>query len=119
MQTDNGDASQPIIALGVVLIAIGVGVAIWALTLLHTFLNEPESVPLVEQVLLGLEDDQDIIAITEDDEGLTFRGSNGMRRLVFGILALALFITLGNIISAFISGGAKVIKVGRAKSSGE
>lgn len=119
MQRNDDNSSQGLVALGVVLVVIGVAVGIWALTLLHTLLYDPGSVPLVEQVLLDLDDNEEILAINERQDGVSFNASSGMRRLVLGILALTLFITLGSIISAFISGGAKVIRVGRPARAGD
>jgi hypothetical protein len=93
---------------GGLLIVFGVMLGVWVVNLVRTAMFEPETIPLLEFVVDRIDDGADVHLEKEGDE-LTVRGSRSVFQL---ILVGSLFLAVGGIVHAALSGGVALVGIG-------
>jgi hypothetical protein len=110
MQSD--DRWRTLSLIGIILIVIGVAIALWAISIVYTIINNPDEVPLISRILGDLGDEEKLITLTEEDGDLSVTTTSTARGVLLLIFFLFLFGSLGTIVSGLISGGVKVLTAG-------
>ena len=111
---NSAEGSRYLVGLGVVLILIGAAIGIWAVLLIHEALYHPSNIPLIGRALDAVVSASESFEVTKGPTEVVWRGSNSFRLLALAILVAAVVGSLGAIISALISGGSKVVALGRS-----
>ena len=108
-QYPSEDRTRIVTVVGAALIVLGVGIALWAVSLIYGIINNPDDIPLVARILADVGSGDEVISIEETDDGFTLFGSDTARGLILlGFLAF-LFGSLGGIVNALITGGVRLI----------
>jgi hypothetical protein len=108
-QYQTEDRMKVIAIAGAALIILGVGIALWVVSLVYDIINDPEDIPLVARILADVGSGDEIFSFEETDDGFTLFGSDTTRGIVLlGFLAF-LFGALGGIVNALITGGVRLI----------
>jgi len=109
MRYYDGDRAGILMVVGAALIVLGVGIALWAVSLVYGIINNPEEVPLVARILTDVGSGDEVFSVEETDDGFTLRGSDTARGIVLMAFLVFLFGALGGIVNALISGGVRIV----------
>lgn len=111
LQSDERD--QMLTLVGVVLIVVGVAIALWAVSVVYTIINNPDQVPLISRILGDLGQDEKLITLREVEGDLSVATSSTGRGIILLVFFLFLFGSLGGIVRGLITGGAKILTAGK------
>ena len=103
------DSMRIVTVVGAALIILGVGIALWAVTLIYGIINEPEDIPLVATIIADIGSGDEVISIEETDDGFTVMGSDTGRGIILLAFLAFLFGALGGIVNALITGGVRLV----------
>jgi len=103
------DRMRIITVVGAALIVLGVGIALWAVSLVFEIIHKPDDIPLVARILTDVGSGDEIFSIDERDDGFTLTGSDSARGFVLLGFLVFLFGSLGGIVNALISGGVRIV----------
>ncbi len=111
-------AAIVLVPLGLVVIFAGLCLGGWLVSVVHGLLYHPDQVPLVSKVLELIQKD-DVVFQAVQENGTTRYEGAGVRYGILLALLVIVFIAIGSVIKACLSGGAAIINAGLGQRTGE
>ena len=117
-QSSDGMSPVSLVLLffGLAILFVGLGLALWLITIGYQAIYHPDQVPLVGKVLVLLEKDDAFFEQVKTDTGVRYEGF-GIRYGVLLLLLIVALATLGIAIRGFIYAGTSLIQVALGKPS--
>jgi len=117
-QSSDGMSPVSLVLLffGLAILFVGLGLALWLITIGYQAIYHPDQVPLVGKVLVLLEKDDAFFEQVKTDTGVRYEGF-GIRYGVLLLLLIVALATLGIAIRSFIYAGTSLIQVALGKPS--
>ena len=106
--------SLVLLFFGLAILFVGLGLALWLITIGYQAIYHPDQVPLVGKVLVLLEKDDAFFEQVKTDTGVRYEGF-GIRYGVLLLLLIVALATLGIAIRSFIYAGTSLIQVALGK----
>jgi hypothetical protein len=100
-----------LVPLGLVVIFSGLCLGLWVVSLAYTMLYHPDQVPLVKQVFDLIQKDDVVFQAVQEDGTTRFEGA-GVRYGILLSLLFVVFIAIGSVVKAFLTGGKAILDVG-------
>jgi hypothetical protein len=100
-----------LVPLGLVVIFAGLCLGLWVVSLAYSMLYHPDQVPLVKQVLDLIQKDDVVFQAVQENGTTRFEGA-GVRYGILLSLLFVVFIAIGSVVKAFLSGGKAILDVG-------
>jgi hypothetical protein len=107
-----------LVPLGLVLIFAGLCLGLWFVSIAYNMLYYPDSVPLVSKVLELIQKDDVVFQAVQENGTTRFEGA-GVRYGILLALLFVVFIAIGSVIKAFLTGGKAIIDVGLGRKPDE
>jgi len=104
-------AAVALVPIGLVVIFAGLCLGGWLVSVVHGMLYHPDQVPLVSEVLKLIQKDDVVFQTVQEDKTTRFEGA-GVRYGILLALLFIVFIAIGSVIKACLSGGAAIMNAG-------
>lgn len=104
-------AAVILVPLGLVVIFAGLCLGLWLVSVAYNMLYHPDQVPLVSRVLELIQKDDVVFQAVQEDKTTRFEGA-GVRYGILLALLLVVFIAIGTVIKAFLTGGKAILESG-------
>ncbi|MCI0360749.1 MAG: hypothetical protein L0211_19910 [Planctomycetaceae bacterium] len=111
-------AAVVLVPIGLVVIFAGLCLGGWLVTVVHGMLYQPDQVPLVGKVLELIQKD-DVVFQAVQENGTTRYEGAGVRYGILLILLFVVFIAIGSVIKACLTGGAAIMNAGLGRKGDE
>ena len=106
-----------LVPLGLVVIFSGLCLGLWVASLAYNMLYYPDQVPLVSKVLELIQKDDVVFQAVQENGTTRFEGAGVRYGILLGLL-LVVFIALGSVIKAFLTGGKAAHRRGAGAETG-
>jgi hypothetical protein len=107
-----------LVPLGLVVIFSGLCLGLWVVSLAYSMLYHPDQVPLVKQVLDLIQKDDVVFQAVQENGTTRFEGA-GVRYGILLSLLFVVFIAIGSVVKAFLTGGKALLDVGLGRKPDE
>jgi hypothetical protein len=107
-----------LVPLGLVVIFAGLCLGLWVVSLAYSMLYHPDQVPLVSRVLDLIQKDDVVFQAVQENGTTRFEGA-GVRYGILLALLLVVFLAIGGVVKAFLTGGKAIIDVGLGRKPEE
>jgi hypothetical protein len=107
-----------LVPLGLVVIFAGLCLGLWVVSLAYSMLYHPDQVPLVSKVLDLIQKDDVVFQAVQENGTTRFEGA-GVRYGILLALLMVVFLAIGGVVKAFLTGGKAIIDVGLGRKPEE
>jgi len=104
-------AAIVLVPLGLIVIFAGLCLGGWLVSVAYEMLYHPDQVPLVSKVIDLIQKDDVVFQAVQEDKTTRFEGA-GVRYGILLALLFIVFIAIGSVIKACLSGGAAIMNAG-------
>jgi len=104
-------AAIVLVPLGLIVIFAGLCLGGWLVSVAYEMLYHPDQVPLVSKVIDLIQKDDVVFQAVQEDKTTRFEGA-GVRYGILLAILLIVFIAIGSVIKACLSGGAAIMNAG-------
>ena len=111
-------AAIALVPLGLIVIFAGLCLGGWLVSVAYEMLYHPDQVPLVSKVLELIQKDDVVFQAVQEDKTTRFEGA-GVRYGILLALLFVVFIAIGSVIKACLTGGAAIMNAGLGRKTEE
>ena len=111
-------AAIALVPLGLIVIFAGLCLGGWLVSVAYEMLYHPDQVPLVSKVLELIQKDDVVFQAVQEDKTTRFEGA-GVRYGILLALLFVVFIAIGSVIKACLTGGAAIMNAGLGRKPEE